>query len=117
MKESYKSIKEIAGQLHHIALLVFVLFFSSLYAQMTWICANNSADWSARAFCEPIIFDNKMWLLCGNGKGVKEDIWHSPDGIHWTQAVKSVPFPTRVSFSCVYHNEKLWVLGGAPSGG
>ena len=64
-------------------------------------------------------FNGQMWVVGGNSsaasasKAVRNDAWHSADGINWSQATPSGPiFSPRDGHAVVAFNNKLWVIGG-----
>jgi hypothetical protein len=78
-----------------------------LSAQMTWTCATDSAEWSARSGHTSVVFDNKMWVIGGN------DVWYSSDGSHWTQATVNAGWSARGYHTSVTFDNKIWVIGGS----
>jgi hypothetical protein len=46
-----------------ILIALFSLLPNILFAQMEWICATDSAEWSARRCHTSVVFDNKIWVL------------------------------------------------------
>jgi hypothetical protein len=90
----------------------FFFFFTSLFAQMEWICATDSAGWSGRSGHASVVFDDKIWIFGGLYYGYINDVWYSTDGVNWTQAIDSVSWSRRVSHTSVIFDNKIWVLGG-----
>src|SRR6185503_17526064 len=61
-----------------------------------------------------IVFHGKMWVVGGsNYTGVLNDIWSSPDGIHWNLEAAHAAFSPRWGFSLAVFNDKLWLIGGS----
>jgi hypothetical protein len=81
-----------------------------------WELATEQAPWPARAYHGVLAFDNKMWVFGGGNylptyRGYN-DVWSSPDGVHWTQVTDHAPWPPRIWFSAVVYKDRMWVLGG-----
>lgn len=79
----------------------------------TWTFEGN-APWSARHIQGSVVFQDKMWILCGdNNDGTyKNDVWNSSDGIHWTRVLDNAPWGNRVSPYVTVFNDKIWLMGG-----
>jgi hypothetical protein len=81
-----------------------------------WRRETAAAAWSPRAYHAAVVHDGKIWVL-GGGNYVPEyrahnDVWCSPDGIHWEQVTAAAPWHPRIWFSAVAYRDHLWVLGG-----
>jgi len=63
-----------------------------------------------------VVFNDKMWILGGQGTTNKNDVWFSEDGVTWTEAVSNAPWSDRVYHSAVVFDDKIWVMGGAGVG-
>jgi hypothetical protein len=51
-------------------------------------------------FTDPLDGKSKMWVIAGNGAtGELNDVWKSPDGNNWTQALADNPTPPSTQFS------------------
>ena len=82
--------------------------------------STTPGHWSARWGLE-----NKIWVMGGyatwieSGKtknGVVNDIWHSSDGISWTQVtVEGNHWSARQWYQSVVFDGKIWVFGGSTS--
>lgn len=80
---------------------------------INWTRATDSAAWSKRILHSSVVFDNKMWILGGNGEeGIKGDVWNSTDGVNWTCVTESAPWARYAHTSLVF-NDKMWILGGS----
>jgi hypothetical protein len=55
-----------------------------------------------------------MWLTGGFvGSGPQlNDVWFSADGVNWTCATDSAPWPARCAHEAVAFNNKIWLMGG-----
>ncbi len=77
---------------------------------------NSASKWSQRQSFKSLYFNNKIWVLGGEGVGTnggsKNDIWSSPDGVTWTQELANAPWGPRFSHSAIVFNNKMWVIAG-----
>jgi hypothetical protein len=84
---------------------------------ITWTQATASAAWSSRRGHSSVVYDNKMWVIGGlnNASGTLRynDVWHSTDGVTWTQATSNAAWTKRVSHTSVVYNDNMWVIGGS----
>lgn len=76
-----------------------------------WTTVTLAAPWPARAHHSVVVFRNELWLLGGGTRGDFQDVWHSPDGIHWTEAPMP-PWPARNQHAALVHDNRIWVMGG-----
>jgi hypothetical protein len=88
---------------------------------LSWEWVTGNLPFGRREFCAGAVFDDghgeKMWVMGGVSMSLKEwtllnDVWHSEDGVTWTQAQTSDIWPGRFGHACVAFKGKLWVLGG-----
>jgi hypothetical protein len=88
----------------------------------TWVNQDKPVPWGPRALHYTVVHDGKIWLMGGQTippiAGQKEafyrDVWHTTDGVHWTQVEPKEPFwPQRgmIGGSAVFAG-RIWVLGG-----
>lgn len=88
---------------------------------INWTLVTANAEFSPRTLHTSLVFDNKMWVIGGNALDennnslLKNDIWHSTDGITWVEANKEANFDGRFSHTSVVFNNKMWVIGGFSS--
>jgi hypothetical protein len=73
---------------------------------------------------QAVVFNNKIWVMGGNPGAVSgcagqtcHDVWSSPDGVTWTQMNANAPWAGMDAFGSVVFNNKIWVMGWAPSTG
>ncbi|MCX7047238.1 MAG: FG-GAP-like repeat-containing protein, partial [Candidatus Sumerlaeota bacterium] len=83
----------------------------------SWTLVKDHAAWPERANGACVVFGGELWVLGGGSNfggslSIKNDVWHSANGVDWTQASAAAPWTGRQQFGCVAYNEKLWVLGG-----
>jgi len=81
-----------------------------------WRQVTAHAAWAPRAYHGAVVFDNKIWIM-GGGNYLPEyagynDVWNSPDGVHWTRVADHAPWASRIWFSNVVYRNRIWVLGG-----
>ncbi|MCC6590258.1 MAG: galactose oxidase [Bryobacterales bacterium] len=84
-----------------------------------WVKETDNAGWSPRIAAPIVEFKGKMWILggtedyyFGDKKSVKNDVWHSSDGKHWTQATPNAGWAPRAYHQAVVHKGRMWVFGG-----
>ncbi|MFA6332336.1 MAG: kelch repeat-containing protein [Methanoregula sp.] len=57
-----------------------------------------------------VTFDNKMWVIGGEDmSGLKNDVWHSTNGIIWTCTNASAGF-SKGDTTAVVYDKKIWVI-------
>lgn len=78
-------------------------------AVQSWSLLTNSPPWSARLEAKSVVFNNKIWVVCGE---YPSDVWCSSDGSSWTQTAGTSFLGYRRSPSCVVFDNKLWIMGG-----
>lgn len=81
-----------------------------------WGAVTTNAPWSDRTRFEALVFNDRLWVLGGNGVSGNEAtdiIWSSPDGTNWTQVtpVGNV-WEGRSDFQAEVFNNRMWVIGG-----
>ena len=79
----------------------------------TWTRVTDDANWVGRDRHASVVFDNKMWVLGGEGLGNSFNAWYSTDGITW--AMVTTPTELNVSrslFPSAVFNGKMWIFGG-----
>lgn len=65
--------------------------------------------WSGTHACGCAVFDDKIWVVNGNGGA---DVWYSEDGRNWTLVTSAAPFGPRYKPYVVVHDNRLWLMGG-----
>ena len=79
----------------------------------SWTQATASAGWTGRSNHTSIVFDNKIWVMGGNGNNVRyNDVWSSSDGSTWTQVDTSADWSERTRHTSIVFDNKIWVMGG-----
>lgn len=86
---------------------------------VTWVQEKKKAAFSARNSHQIIEFNNSLWLYggeeCIGTDGASwgpADLWHSDDGINWTQVQVDVALGSRIDHSFIVFKEKMWLYGG-----
>jgi hypothetical protein len=85
---------------------------------VTWVNATagltGGAAFGSRFEQQVTVFNNELWLTggrSGSTGGYLDDVWHSADGITWTQAAAGA-FPARSGHGLVVNNGRLYVIAG-----
>jgi hypothetical protein len=91
-----------------------------------WTQSTPSAQFSPRYGYASVVFDNKMWIIGGEGGNntnynsyyyYDNDVWYSTDGVTWIQATANAGFSPRSGHSCIVFNNMMWVIAGKDSSG
>lgn len=84
-----------------------------------WRQVAAHAAWSPRLAAGIVVFKGEMWILggienyyFGDERSLKNDVWHSPDGIHWQCASACADWSPRAYHQAVVHDGRMWVMGG-----
>lgn len=84
-----------------------------------WTQITPQAGWSPRLAAATVVFQNKIWVLggtedyyFGDESSLRDDVWSSPDGAHWTLETAHAGWSPRAYHQAVVHDGKIWVLGG-----
>ncbi|HVZ79949.1 MAG TPA: kelch repeat-containing protein [bacterium] len=83
----------------------------------TWAIAASNTGFTTRANSSAAVFDDgfgaKFYMMGGwNGSNAYADVWTSPDGTNWAQAVTNVGWGARYGQASVVYKGKIWVIGG-----
>jgi hypothetical protein len=58
------------------------------------------------------VFDDRLWVMEGyDGKGNRNDVWYSSDGVNWYEVPKT-PWKARHAASVFVHDKALWMVAG-----
>ena len=82
---------------------------------VTWnkVRANSAAGgFHGRFRHTSVVFDEKMWVIGGNGLLFYNDVWSSTDGKDWTLETDNAGFSDRQSHQSVVFDNKMWVIAG-----
>jgi hypothetical protein len=74
-----------------------------------WICVNNQAPWPGRHCMGTAVYQDKMWLIGGDGL---TDVWNSSDGVHWNLITEDAPWGPRYKPYVMEFHDTLWLMGG-----
>lgn len=84
-----------------------------------WVKAAEDTPLGRRNGHSSVAFDDKMWVIGGseisddyNETFIQNDVWHSTDGVNWTQATEDAGFEPRSGHKSVVFDNKIWVIGG-----
>ncbi|MBN1516140.1 hypothetical protein JXA32_06190 [Candidatus Sumerlaeota bacterium] len=78
-----------------------------------WTQETSNANFAARCMHSSVVFDNKMWVIGGNGSYTDlNDVWFSNDGVNWTRSTEHADFQDRSTHTSVVFDGKMWVIGG-----
>ncbi|HNY87831.1 MAG TPA: kelch repeat-containing protein, partial [Candidatus Hydrogenedentes bacterium] len=89
---------------------------------VTWNLVSSVSPWQAREFFGAVSLGGEMFVMGGfadAGAAVKvgashlNDVWRSADGVTWTEVTAAAPWAGRSAPTCVVHDGKMWVMGGA----
>ena len=78
--------------------------------------------WSARGMIGGnVVFKGRMWILGGGRydtpqtpiRRFYQDVWSSPDGVHWTLELKAPPWEPRQYHDVAVFDDQMWVLEGS----
>lgn len=91
-------------------------FFNDVWSSAdgsTWTKHLDAAPWAARQYHDVAVFDDRLWVLEGYSlqPGNRQDVWHSADGVHWSE-VPDTPWKPRHAASVYVHDNGLWMIAG-----
>jgi len=102
------------------------VYLSEAFFNDVW-CSTDGRNWTRacegafppRGFCVMIVYDDKMWLMCGADfdRAYRSDVWCSADGVAWERATADAPWGSRHEPNCVVFDDKLWLIAGRGVGG
>jgi hypothetical protein len=81
-----------------------------------WVQATPAAPWAPRAMYATIEQESGIWVLGGRDAeypfAFRNDVWHSPDGLNWTEVTGAAGWTGRGRHEALLFNGKMWILGG-----
>ncbi|ODT97850.1 MAG: galactose oxidase, partial [Planctomycetes bacterium SCN 63-9] len=85
----------------------------------TWESVTRGAGWSPRIAAAAVTFRGKMWILggtedyyFGDDRSLKNDVWSSEDGEHWTLETANAAWSPRAYHQAAVLNGRIYVFGG-----
>ncbi|HVZ49785.1 MAG TPA: hypothetical protein VG916_13450 [Gemmatimonadaceae bacterium] len=79
----------------------------------TWEVAAPASNLPARVFYGAVTFRGRAWLLGGfDGRAYHNDVWSSPDAVHWTRVLEHAPWSARNVDGAVVFRDRIWIIGG-----
>jgi len=85
---------------------------------ITWTTETTAAAWPGRMRHSVVVHNNEMWLMGGTAnelpqpdRGQFHDVWHSANGVTWTQATTAT-WAARANPGALVEDGKIWVVGG-----
>jgi hypothetical protein len=81
--------------------------------------------WSSRGMIGGgVVFNGRLWILGGGtyntpttkARKYFNDVWSTPDGVHWKNHTHRAPWPTRQYHHVTVYDGRMWVLGGYRAG-
>lgn len=77
----------------------------------SWDTLSDQSNLPPRFFYHPFVFRDSIWIIGGEDRqGSFNDIWNSPDGIHWTRQAGERPFGRRSNSQVVQLKDTLYLL-------
>lgn len=76
---------------------------------VNWTLINPDAPWPERHCAGWIVFQNKLWLVGGDGE---VDVWNTTDGITWDLITDNAPWGPRYKPYILLFHDTIWLMGG-----
>jgi len=78
-----------------------------------WEVVAEQSNLPMRVFYGAQAFQGKIWLIGGyDGNKYYDDVWSSPDAVHWTRMVEHAGWsPRNVDVSAMF-KDRMWIIGG-----
>lgn len=84
-----------------------------------WKEVTPHAQWSPRLASALVVFRDQMWLLggiedyyFGTDASLKNDVWTSVDGKHWSCVTEHAPWAPRAYHQAAVLGDRLYLMGG-----
>jgi len=81
--------------------------------------SHGRAPWDARLGAAAVAFKGRLWIsggvttyYAGGSDSLRNDVWSSADGVHWTLATEHAPWSPRAYHQLVVHGDRLYLMGG-----
>ena len=80
---------------------------------INWSLISKNAPWEARQYHDITVWDNKLWIIGGVNKQLKNlnDVWFSENGLNWIE-LPNTPWRERHAASIFVFKNSLWVVAG-----
>jgi hypothetical protein len=76
-----------------------------------WEILSKNSNLPKRFFYHPFVFQDKIWFIGGeDAEGKYNDVWDSPDAVHWTKVADALPFGKRSGQHVVLFRDRLYML-------
>ena len=86
-----------------------------------WVKVGDRVPWAPRVLHCTVAHKGKIWIMGGQTlpqfapapEAFHNDVWNTPDGVHWTRVLASAPWSPRgmIGGSAVFR-DRIWILGG-----
>jgi len=86
------------------------------------VARDSQVAWAPRALHYTVVFQNEIWVMGGQTvpqfapaeEQFCDDIWKSPDGLHWSQVIPETPHwsPRGMIGGSAVFQDRIWILGG-----
>jgi hypothetical protein len=78
-----------------------------------WEVVAAQSNLPPRVFYGAVVHGGKIWLMGGfDGRAYFNDVWSSPDAVHWTRVLEHAPWSARNVDMAVDFRGEMWVIGG-----
>ncbi len=78
-----------------------------------WEVVAPESNLPKRVFYGAVVHGGRIWLMGGyDGAKYYDDVWSSPDAVHWTRVVEHAGWSPRNVGMTVSFKNKLWIMGG-----
>jgi len=86
-----------------------------------WTQITDEVPWAPRVLHYTVAHRGKIWVIGGQTvpqfapapEAFHNDVWNTPDGVHWTRVLASAPWsPRGMIGGSVVFRDRIWVLGG-----
>ena len=82
-----------------------------------WTEVMSQAPWPERGSPTFQVFKDRMWVMGGGtwrtgDDVIYNDVWYSSDGVNWSCATRSAPWPARRWAASQVYRDKMWLMGG-----
>ena len=86
-----------------------------------WAKVADDVPWRPRVLQYTVAHQGKIWVMGGQTvpqfapapEAFHNDVWSTPDGVHWTRVLASAPWSPRgmIGGSALFR-DRIWILGG-----